>query len=238
MPSCSFALCVQPEEHNGNDNIERCQTLLAGGSTSKCSTSIDVFHSDARSRIVIAVDKTLNVFVLTTSDANMSVPTAELSFDKVETTTESIVKSLVVSPDGSLMATGHENGAITFWNIEMVTHTDIRQLSTRKPASHVQGPVRDILFHPRRYWALAAYSRHLVMWDLETHGVVFEKDIGMEIGMDPPLHLLCDGTLIQKKEQESIDDLQAMCLQLSELGHLLLVGCSNGVMMAYRFDLD
>jgi len=75
------------------------------------------------------------------------------------------VNSVTISPDGSLCASGGEDGTAMLWDL-----TEGKQLYSLDASDVIQ----TLLFSPNRYWLVAATQSSIKVWDLETKQQVFE----------------------------------------------------------------
>lgn len=75
------------------------------------------------------------------------------------------LNTVTVSPDGSLCASGGKDGEAMLWDLN-----EGRRLYRLDAGS----PILSLVFSPNRYWLCAATSKNILIWDLESKGVVAE----------------------------------------------------------------
>lgn len=76
---------------------------------------------------------------------------------------EGAVNSITISPDGIFCASGGNDRTARIWD------TKEGKLLYQLEA---EGPINSLSFSPLRYWLVAATDEGVVVWDLETKGVV------------------------------------------------------------------
>ncbi len=87
----------------------------------------------------------------------------KLRFNLVEHT--GYVSSVTVSPDGSLCASGGEDGVARLWDL-----TEGKRLYSLDAGEAIHA----LVFSPNRYWLVAATSASIKIWDLESKSTVVE----------------------------------------------------------------
>jgi guanine nucleotide-binding protein subunit beta-2-like 1 protein len=89
------------------------------------------------------------------------VSTCKLQTELVEHT--GYLSSITVSPDGSLCASGGKDGIANLWD-----------LSEGKRLYHLKADscIHALVFSPIRYWLVAATTKGIIVWDLESKTVV------------------------------------------------------------------
>jgi guanine nucleotide-binding protein subunit beta-2-like 1 protein len=75
------------------------------------------------------------------------------------------LNTVTVSPDGSLCASGGKDGEAMLWDLN-----EGKRLYRLDAGS----PIHSLVFSPNRYWLCAATSKNILIWDLESKGVVAE----------------------------------------------------------------
>jgi guanine nucleotide-binding protein subunit beta-2-like 1 protein len=73
------------------------------------------------------------------------------------------LNTVTVSPDGSLCASGGKDGVAMLWEI-----TAGKQLYVLE----ANAEIHSLVFSPTRYWLVAATSKNITIWDLETKKIV------------------------------------------------------------------
>lgn len=73
------------------------------------------------------------------------------------------LNTVTVSPDGSLSASGGQDGKLKLWDL-----SDGKHLYTLS----ANGCINSLVFSPNRYWLLEAANTTLKIWDLESKSVV------------------------------------------------------------------
>ena len=84
------------------------------------------------------------------------------------------VQSITVSPDGSLCASGGQDGNVMLWDLQEGKHL-YSLLAGEK--------IHSICFSPNRYWLCASTDTEILVWDLESKEIIDKietKDHGCE----------------------------------------------------------
>jgi guanine nucleotide-binding protein subunit beta-2-like 1 protein len=116
------------------------------------------------------------------------------------------LSTVTVSPDGSLCASGGQDGAALLWDLG-----EGRRLYSLDAGE----PIHALCFSPNRYWLCAATSGCVKVWDLETKSVVDEvRPDFPEVGKKAFRH-------------------HATCLAWSADGSTLYAGYTDGVIRVY-----
>jgi guanine nucleotide-binding protein subunit beta-2-like 1 protein len=118
------------------------------------------------------------------------------------------VNSVTISPDGSLCASGGEDGTAMLWDL-----TEGKQLYSLEAGD----VITSLLFSPNRYWLCAATQTSVKVWDLETKNVV--ADLKPELGY----------TLSKKAIPP-----YAVSLAWSANGNTLFAGYTDGIVRVFN----
>jgi len=91
------------------------------------------------------------------------------------------INSVTVSPDGSLAASGGQDGQAKLWDLGE---------SAQNPLHSLEGgeEISTLIFSPNRYWLCAACGPSIKIWDLEQKSLVEELKVqvtGDDSGKDP-----------------------------------------------------
>jgi len=104
------------------------------------------------------------------------------------------INTATVSPDGSLCASGGKDGVAMLWELN---------LGRNLYALEAGAIIHSLVFSPTRYWLVAATSKNITIWDLETKAEVATLDVEFEdLGeraLQPYCTSLCwnyDGTVL------------------------------------------
>lgn len=84
------------------------------------------------------------------------------------------VQSIAVSPDGSLCASGGQDGNVMLWDLQEGKHLYSLLTGTK---------IHSICFSPNRYWLCASTDTEIIVWDLESKEIIDKietKDQGCE----------------------------------------------------------
>jgi guanine nucleotide-binding protein subunit beta-2-like 1 protein len=104
------------------------------------------------------------------------------------------LNTVTVSPDGSLCASGGKDGIAMLWEVNAG-----RNLYSLDAKSVIHA----LVFSPTRYWLVAATTKNITIWDLETKAEVATLDVEFEGLGDRALQPYCtslcwnhDGTVL------------------------------------------
>lgn len=84
------------------------------------------------------------------------------------------VNSVTISPDGSLCASGGEDGTAMLWDLN-----EGKQLYSLEAGD----VITSLLFSPNRYWLCAATQTSVKVWDLETKQVVCDLKPELKVSL-------------------------------------------------------
>jgi len=132
--------------------------------------------------------------------------TCKLKFNLIGHT--GYVNCVTISPDGSLCASGGEDGTAMLWDL-----VEGKQLYSLEGG----GVINALLFSPNRYWLCAATLSAVKVWDLETKKLVVELKPELKVPLSkkaiPPY---------------------AVSLAWSADGHTLYAGYTDGIIRAFK----
>jgi len=81
------------------------------------------------------------------------------------------INSVTVSPDGSLAASGGQDGVAKLWDLGETSNNPLHSLDGTEE-------ITTLIFSPNRYWLCAACGKNIKIWDLEQKKLVEELSYG------------------------------------------------------------
>jgi guanine nucleotide-binding protein subunit beta-2-like 1 protein len=106
--------------------------------------------------------------LIVSAGCDAAVKVWALSNCQLKTTLSShteFLNSVTVSPDGSLCASGGKDGKANLWDLH-----EGHLLYTLEAGDEITS----LCFSPNRYWLCAAVNDKIIVWDLETKGIIIE----------------------------------------------------------------
>eukprot|EP01024_Parvocaulis_polyphysoides_P020801 TRINITY_DN197_c0_g1_i1.p1 TRINITY_DN197_c0_g1~~TRINITY_DN197_c0_g1_i1.p1 ORF type:complete len:349 (-),score=59.51 TRINITY_DN197_c0_g1_i1:131-1102(-) len=126
------------------------------------------------------------------------------------------LNTVTVSPDGSLCASGGQDGTAMLWDLAE---------GKRLYALEAGDIIHSLCFSPNRYWLCAATEQCIKIWDLESKSTVEE--------IIPDFFPEDEGRKFSKKAIVPY----CVCLSWSADGNVLFAGYTDGVIRAYEVKM-
>jgi guanine nucleotide-binding protein subunit beta-2-like 1 protein len=130
------------------------------------------------------------------------------------------VNSVTVSPDGSLAASGGQDGCAKLWDLGDAAQNPLHSLEGGEQ-------INKLVFSPNRYWLCAAAGSSIKIWDLEQKQLVEELKVEVSDGdanqTPPKCTCLCwsaDGLTMFAGYTDSV-------IRVWELQHVQMQGVGN-----------
>jgi guanine nucleotide-binding protein subunit beta-2-like 1 protein len=136
--------------------------------------TVDDAHSDWITAVRYSPSAESPVLVTASYDKTVQVWSAtDFSLKARLTGHTAYVSTIAVSPDGSLCASGGRDGVAMLWDLG-----EAKRLYSLNAGTKIHA----LCFSPNRYWLCAATDKGVLIWDLESKGVVAElnADEGVE----------------------------------------------------------
>ena len=158
-----LALLLSLEANRLTETLEVRGSLLTVLETSPHLITFLRAHSRRVERVTFNPDSSRNMLASVGGDGQLILwdVTAHQPRDPLRARTRFVI-SVAFSPDGTLLALGHDDGTITLWDV-----------ATRQPASQPltghKGPVSSITFSPDGHTlASSSWDTTIILWDVAT----------------------------------------------------------------------
>jgi len=132
----------------------------------ECKLTIDDAHSDWITAVRYSPATEVPLFVTASYDKTVQVWSAtDFKLRSRLAGHSAYVSTIAVSPDGSLCASGGRDGVAMLWDLG-----EGKRLYSLNAGTKIHA----LCFSPNRYWLCAATDKGVLIWDLESKGVVAE----------------------------------------------------------------